>query len=341
MLTTDNRYSVSHPHHFGQDKRRAGETRTLVVVVLTLVTMAVEISAGMYFGSMALLADGLHMGSHALALGIAVFTYVYTRRHAHDARFNFGTGKVNTLGGFTGAVLLALFALMMAWASVERLAYPVEIAFNQAILVAIAGLIVNGVSVFILGEGEGAHHEHPHSHDHERDHDHDHDHGHARGHKHSHDHNLRSAYLHVLADALTSLFAIVALLSGKYLGWVWMDPFMGIVGAVMVGLWSRGLLISTVRVLLDMQAPKEILEGVRRSLEGDGSTRVTDLHVWSVGPCLYAAAINVVADAPQPAQYYRDLVPPEFGLVHATIEVIGAGDAERGGAENAEGHRES
>lgn len=335
MLTIDNRYSVSHPHHFGQDKRRAGETRTLVVVALTLVTMAVEISAGMYFGSMALLADGLHMGSHALALGIAVFAYVYTRRHAHDSRFNFGTGKVNTLGGFTGAVLLALFALMMVWASVERLVYPVEIAFNQAILVAIAGLIVNGVSVFILGEGEEAHHEHPHSHDHERDH------GHAHSHKHTHDHNLRSAYLHVLADALTSLFAIVALLSGKYLGWVWMDPFMGIVGAVMVGLWSRGLLIATVRVLLDMQAPKEILEGVRESLEVDRNTRVTDLHVWSVGPCLYAAAINVVTDAPQPAHYYRDLIPPEFGLVHATIEVIVAGDMERRGAENAEGRRES
>ena len=333
MPTTENPYSISHPHHFGQDKRRAGEARTLVVVVLTLVTMAVEIGAGMYFGSMALLADGLHMGSHALALGIAVFTYVYTRRHAHDRRFNFGTGKVNTLGGFTGALLLALFALMMAWASVERLVYPVEIAFNQAILVAIAGLVVNGVSVFILGEGEEAHHARAHSHDRDGDQGHDH------GHEHTHDHNLRSAYLHVLADALTSLFAIVALLSGKYLGWIWMDPFMGIVGAALVGLWSRGLLVSTMRVLLDMQAPKAVLEGVRERLEGDGSTRVTDLHVWSVGTRLYAAAINVVTDVPRPAQYYRDLIPPELGLVHATIEVI-AGETECRGVASAEGRRE-
>lgn len=330
MFKDHSRYSANHTHHFGQDKRRPGETRTMFVAALTLIFMAVEVTAGLYYGSMALLADGLHMGSHAFALGIAVFAYVYTRRHAHDARFNFGTGKVNALGGFTGAVLLALFAVMMAWASCERLVFPVEIAFNQAILVAVLGLIVNGISVFILGAGEEEHpgHAHPHSPDHDHDHGHEqpHPHGHAHGHGHAHDHNLRSAYLHVLADALTSLFAIMALLSGKYLGWVWMDPLMGIVGAVMVGIWSRGLLISAARVLLDMQASGTIVDEVHRSLETDGRTRVTDLHLWSVGPGLYAAAINVVTDAPKPSNYYREQIPPELGVVHATVEVIEAGE---------------
>lgn len=302
-----------HDHEFGQDRRRPGEIRTIFVVVITLVTMGVEIGAGLAFGSMALLADGLHMGSHAIALGIAVFAYVYTRRHARDGRFNFGTGKVNALGGFTGAILLALFAVMMAWASLERLLFPVAIAFNQAILVAVAGLIVNGISVFILG-GRSEEEEYGHHHNHV--------HGHEHGH--THDHNLRSAYLHVLADALTSVFAIIALLSGKYLGWVWMDPFMGIAGAVLVGVWSRGLVLSTTRVLLDMQAPDAIIAAVRNSLEQDGEARVTDLHVWSIGPCLYAAAINLVASTPRPAEYYHDLIPQDLGLVHVTIEVIEA-----------------
>ncbi|NLV43652.1 MAG: CDF family Co(II)/Ni(II) efflux transporter DmeF [Candidatus Hydrogenedentes bacterium] len=302
-----------HDHKFGQDRRRPGEKRTIFVVVITLVTMGVEIGAGLAFGSMALLADGLHMGSHAVALGIAVFAYVYTRRHARDGRFNFGTGKVNALGGFTGAILLVLFAVMMAWASLERLLFPVAIAFNQAILVAVAGLIVNGISVFILG-GRNEEEEYGHHHNHV--------HGHEHGH--THDHNLRSAYLHVLADALTSVFAIIALLSGKYLGWVWMDPFMGIAGAVLVGVWSRGLVLSTTRVLLDMQAPDAIVAAVRNSLEQDGEARVTDLHVWSIGPCLYAAAINLVTSTPRQAEYYHDMIPPELGLVHVTIEVIQA-----------------
>lgn len=312
-MNTKQQAPGAHDHKFGQDRRRPGEKRTIFVVVITLVTMGVEIGAGLAFGSMALLADGLHMGSHAVALGIAVFAYVYTRRHARDGRFNFGTGKVNALGGFTGAILLALFAVMMAWASLERLLFPVAIAFNQAILVAVAGLIVNGISVFILG-GRNEEEEYGHHHNHV--------HGHEHGH--THDHNLRSAYLHVLADALTSVFAIIALLSGKYLGWVWMDPFMGIAGAVLVGVWSRGLVLSTTRVLLDMQAPDTIVAAVRNSLEHDGEARVTDLHVWSIGPCLYAAAINLVTSTPRQAEYYHDMIPPELGLVHVTIEVIQA-----------------
>jgi len=295
-----------HTHDFGQDRKRPGEGRTVLVAGLTAAMMVVEIAAGLAFGSMALLADGLHMGSHAVALGIAVFAYVYARRHAHDTRFSFGTGKVNALGGFTGAVLLALFAIMMAWESVERLLYPVAIAFNQAILVAVAGLLVNGLSVLILGH-EGHAHEH---------HDHDHDH-------HHHDHNLRSAYLHVLADALTSLFAIAALLTGKYLGWTWMDPIMGVVGAILVAVWSRGLLLATSRVLLDLQAPEDVREAIRESLEREDNTRVTDLHVWAIGPNLPAAAIAVVTPAPQPAAHYRALLPDGLNLVHVTIEVHG------------------
>ena len=213
-----------HAHVFGQDEKKQGESRTLFVIVLTSAMMVLEIVAGLHFGSMALLADGLHMASHAAALGISAFAYVYARRHAHDERFSFGTGKVNALGGFTGAILLSFFTLFMVWESVERVLNPVSIAFNQAILVAVLGLLVNGISVWILGL-------------------HSHDHGH------SHDHNLRSAYLHVLADALTSFTAIFALLAAKYFGLVWMDPLMGIVGALMVARWSLGLLKSTGDVL--------------------------------------------------------------------------------------------
>lgn len=303
-----------HSHAFGQDRKRAGEGRTVLVASLTGLMMVVEIAAGLAFGSMALLADGLHMGSHAVALGIAVFAYVYARRHAHDGRFSFGTGKVNALGGFTGAVLLALFALGMAWESVERLLYPVSIAFNQAILVAVLGLVVNGLSVLILGQ-EDHHHDHP-----------EHEHGH---HHHHHDHNLRSAYLHVLADALTSVFAIAALLSGKYLGWAWMDPVMGVVGAILVAVWSRGLLLATTRVLLDMQAPVDLREAVRERLEREDGSRVADLHVWSVGPNLYAAAVCVVAREPRAAEHYHGLLRSEERIAHVTVEVHRDGEGER------------
>jgi cation diffusion facilitator family transporter len=305
-----------HTHDFGQDRKRPGEGRTVLVAVLTAAMMAVEITAGIAFGSMALLADGLHMGSHGVALGIAVFAYVYARRHAHDPRFSFGTGKVNALGGFTGAVLLALFAVMMAWESVERLLYPVPIAFNLAILVAVLGLVVNGLSVLILGHGDQAHrHAHAHADEHRV-----HDHGDHQHHRH-HDHNLRSAYLHVVADALTSVFAIASLLTGKYLGWAWMDPLMGVVGAVMVALWSRGLLAVTSRVLLDMQASEGVCHALRESLEREEGIRVADLHVWSIGPNLYAAAVSLIADDPKPTEHYRNRLPADLSLAHVTLEV--------------------
>ena len=306
--------------------------------------MIVEIVAGIIYGSMALLADGLHMASHTVALSINAFAYIYARRHAHDARFSFGTGKVNTLGGYTGAVLLAGFALAMAIESIGRFIDPVPIAFNQAIFVAVLGLVVNGVSVLILGRH---HHGHDHEHDHEHeqghehahaaapehhhahdvdhDHEHEHDHGHDHDHaQHHHDHNLVSAYLHVLADALTSLLAIFALLAAKYFGFVWADPLMGIVGALLVARWSLGLLHSTSIVLLDRQGPDELCATIRNRLEQEPATRVVDLHLWAIGPRMYSAVVAVVADEPREPEYYKRLIPQGLGVVHTVVEVHSA-----------------
>lgn len=300
-----------HSHSFGQDLKRPGESRTLLVIALTFVMMLVEIAAGIAFGSMALLADGLHMGSHTVALGINAFAYVYARRHAHSSRYSFGTGKVNTLGGYTGAVLLAVFAAIMAFESILRLIDPVSIAFDQAIGVAVVGLLVNGVSVFILGVNHDHGHEHGHSHEH-----------HGHGHHHHHDHNLKSAYLHVLADALTSLLAIFALLIGKYFGAVWMDPVMGIVGAILVARWSLGLLKSTSGILLDEQADEALLETVRSSIEKDASCTVVDLHIWTVAPGIHSAIISVVTTTPRNASFYKERLPDSLSLKHISIEVF-------------------
>ena len=286
-----------HTHTFGQDRRRDGERRSFVVILLTTATMIVEIVAGILYGSMALLADGLHMASHAAALTITVAAYVYARRHATDARYSFGTGKVNALAGFTGALLLAIFAAGMAFESFDRLLSPVEIVFNHALVVAVVGLAVNAASVFLLGEG--------------REHEHEHE--------HHHDHNLRSAYLHVLADALTSVAAIVALLAGKYFGLVWMDPVMGVVGAILVGRWSWGLLRDTSGVLLDRQAPASITDRVRAAIEPHGE--IIDLHVWSIGPGIHACIVSVGCDRAMGPEDYQPLIPKELGVVHLTVEV--------------------
>jgi len=299
-----------HDHTFGQDRKKPGELRTLIVVLLTAVTMVVEIAAGLLFGSMALLADGLHMGSHATALAIAMFAYIYARRHAHDERFCFGTGKVNSLAGFAGAILLALFSLMMAGESIERLVNPVEIAFNQALVVAVVGLIVNGLSVVILGHGGIGEADLEETWSAEQRH----------GHRHDHDHNLRSAYLHVLADTLTSLLAIVALLAGKYGGHFWLDPVMGIVGAILVARWSLGLLMSTSRVLLDHQGPAPLRDAVRQHVDQRGD-EVADLHLWAVAPGKYALILAVVSADPQAAEIYRKSLPEIVRVEHLTIEV--------------------
>ena len=317
-----------HDHAFGQDTRRPGERRTQFVIAITATMMVVEIVAGVLFGSMALLADGLHMASHAAALTINAFAYVYARQHARDAAYSFGTGKVNTLGGFTGAVLLAGFALVMAVESVQRLVVPLPIAFDQAIFVAVVGLIVNGVSMLILGHDHGHDHTRDHADDHDHNDHHDHDHHHHAHEGGRHDHNLVSAYLHVLADALTSVLAIAALLAAKYFGYTWMDPLMGIVGAVLVARWSIGLLRATSAVLLDRSASEPVRDEIRASLEAADGNRVVDLHVWCIGPNLYSVVAVVVAPVPRAPQHYKSLLPTDLGIVHATVEVH-ASDAAR------------
>ncbi len=299
-------------HSFGQDKQRPGEKRMVIVIAITAVMMAIEIVAGMAYGSMALLADGLHMASHVAALSVSAFAYVYARRHAHDSRFSFGTGKVNALGGFAGAVLLGAFAGVMAWESVERLIRgEISISFNEAIIVAVVGLIVNGACALVLG----------HTHEH---------HGESGEHEHCdhrHDHNLRAAYFHVIADALTSVLAIIALIVAKYSGMVWPDPVVGIVGALIVGHWAFGLVRATSRILLDRQAPAFIQDAIRSSIEAENAHQVVDLHVWSIGPQLYAAEIVVLSDDRQPPIYYKNMLPHDVGLVHVTIEVHSPDDS--------------
>ena len=319
-MCKDNLHLWRHSHAFGQDIKRPGETRTLIVIAITATMMVVEISAGIAYGSMALLADGLHMASHTAALSVNAFAYIYARRHAHNEIFSFGTGKVNTLGGYTGAMFLAGFALVMVWESVDRLIVPVEIAFNQAILVAVVGLIVNGASVVIL-----KHHRQPelakdipeqfeahtHSHDHSADH-------YSYPH---HDYNLISAYLHVLADALTSLLAIFALLGAKYFGFIWADPAMGIVGTILVGRWSLMLLHSTSIILLDREGPDDMRGIITSRIEAKNDNRVTDLHIWAVGPNIYSVIVSLVTQHPKPPDHYKNLVPPGLGVMHMAVEV--------------------
>lgn len=304
----------THDHGFGQDRVRPAEFRTLLVVALTAVTMVAEVAAGIAFGSIALLTDGLHMASHAAALGISLLAYVFARRHARNRAFSFGTGKVNALAGFASALLLVFVTLLMLWESLHRLVDPVAISFDQALVVTLAGLAVNIASAAILMRG-------PSGDDAEHDHyGHDHDHGHGHGHAHEeHDHNLRGAILHVLADIATSVLAVLALLGGKHLGASWLDPAMGIVGAAVIARWSWGLLRDTGRVLLDQEAPAELREAVRGAIEADGDSRIADLHVWSIGPGLFTTVLSVVSHEPRSPEHYKALIPT--GLVHPVVEV--------------------
>ncbi len=312
----------NHEHSFGQDKKRSSETRTIIVILITASMMCIEIVAGLAYGSMALLADGLHMASHTAALSISAYAYYFARKRAHDRSFSFGTGKVNSLGGYTGAILLLIFALMMVYESIHRLLKPEDILYNQAILVAVIGLIVNGASMLILGHDEHHHHGHDHhGHDH---HGHDH-HGHDHhGHDHhGHDHNLRAAYLHVLADTLTSFLAIIALLAAKFYAWNWMDPIMGIIGAILITKWSIGLLKQSGNVLLDRQGPDHLVKRVEKVIKSMPSKpEIVDLHIWLIGPNIFSAAITVLVNE---EKCIGCLIKSEIknisAIVHTTIEV--------------------
>ncbi len=306
-----------HPHHFTQDDSQS-ERRTRIVIGLTLTMMVLEITAGLAFGSMALLADGWHMATHVAALSITAIAYWYARRHADNPRYSFGTGKVGVLGGFASAIALAVVALVMALESLQRFFQDVTIQFPEAIAVAVVGLIVNLLSALLLRDHHDHHHHHSHAHDHDHDHDHhDHDHDHT----HHHDHNLRAAYLHVLADALTSLLAIIALVAGMFLGWIWLDAVMGIVGALVITRWSWGLLCDTSAILLDSDVASSKVEAVRAAIEADADNRVADLHVWRVGPHHLAAIISVVTHYPQPPEYYKALLQDMPDLAHLSVEV--------------------
>lgn len=295
-----------HSHEFHQDASES-ERRTFYVVILTFVMMVIEIAAGYHYGSMALLADGWHMGTHVAALSISLFAYSYARKHAKNPYFSFGTGKVSSLGGFASAIALAVVAFLMGLESIERLLSPQSIRFNEAMMVASIGLVVNLVSAWLL---HGSHsHAHGHSH---TGHDH-----------HHHDHNLRAAYLHVIADALTSVLAIVALLCGKALGWIWMDALMGIVGAIVISKWSWGLIRETSGVLLDATPDKELADKVSQLIETDSDNRISDLHLWRVGANQFAAIISIVTHNPQEPGYYKGLLAELNGLSHITIEVNG------------------
>lgn len=289
-----------HSHDFIPQSHHRNERQTRFVIALTATMMVAEIVAGSRFNSMALLADGWHMGSHASALGITAFAYWFARRHRNNPRFSFGTWKVGVLGGFSSAVVLAVIALLVAWESAGRLFNPKSIGFDEAIGVAVVGLLVNLLSAWLLRDG--------------------HNHGVHDGHH--HDHNLRAAYLHVLADALTSVTAIVALGAGKILGWVWMDPLMGIVGSLVIARWSYGLLRETSVILLDGAAPAETMKKLRGALEEGSGDLVSDLHVWHVGPGKLAALVTVVSDEPKAAEDYREVLRGAVELAHVTIEVI-------------------
>lgn len=294
------RTDYSHPHMFLGSAHDENARRTLWVVVLTVVMMIGEITAGYITGSMALLADGFHMATHAGALGIAAVAYGYAKRHASSRRYSFGTGKVGDLGGFASALILGMVSLGIGIESVIRLLQPTDVQFGSATLIAVVGLLVNVVSALLLGHGHG--------------HDHDHDHHHP-----GHDNNLKSAYFHVIADALTSVLAIVALLAGRYLGWVWLDPVMGIVGAIVIARWAWSLMGVTAAVLLD-QTDTHVAEEIRERVEKPGDATITDLHVWRVGPQAHAAIVSVVGGITADADSIRERLKPVHEISHLTVE---------------------
>ena len=304
----------THEHSFDQGSD-AAERGTRLVMWITAAMMVIEITAGWWYNSMALLADGWHMSSHAVAIGLSSMAYATARRYAKDPRFAFGTWKIEVLGGFASAIFLLGVAAMMVVGSVERIVSPQPIQYQEAIVIAVLGLAVNLVCALILGKV----HHHDHGHGHSHDHDHHHDHGHH------HDLNLKSAYLHVIADAATSVLAIVALIGGLIYGWSWLDPAMGIVGAVLVAVWAKGLIVETGKVLLDREMDHPVVDEIREVVvtgADAGETRITDLHVWRVGKSVYSCALTVVThDASLTPDDIRRRMAIHEEIVHSTIEV--------------------
>ncbi|MGP1831785.1 cation diffusion facilitator family transporter [Shewanella frigidimarina] len=365
-----------HQHNFTSVNEQ-NVKRTWYVLVITVITMAVEVIAGTIYGSMALLADGWHMGTHAAAFCITLFTYSYAKKHANSDKFSFGVGKVGVLGGYTSAIALAIVAIIMLVESLHRLWSPIEIQFNQSILVAIIGLVVNIASMFILGHehhghdhGDHKHHSHKHDdherHSHEHDdhklhsHEHDdherhsHEHNDHKHHSHEHDdhklhshehddhkhhshehddhkhhshehhsgndHNLKAAYFHVLADALTSVLAICALLVGKFLGWYWLDPIMGIVGAVVITKWALGLMKQTSPILLDENIDEDYQLDIVNTID-DEQTKVTDIHIWRISADHYSASIAICTTTDASVESFKHSLNKFDKLSHLTIEV--------------------
>ncbi len=309
-----------HRHVYLGRKHARHERRTWLVVGLTAVMMVAEIVGGTIYGSMALVADGWHMSTHAGAIALAALAYRLARRHADNAHFSFGTGKFGELAGFTSAVILGVISLLIGYESVQRLFSPVAISFEQAIFIAVVGLSVNLVTAWLLYDED---HHHHHAHD-DEDHDHGHEHDDHRQHGHhrvdARDHNLRAAYFHVLADAMTSVLAIAALLAGSLYGWIFMDPVMGVVGAIVIASWSLGLMRSAGAVLIDMVPDRRLVGRIRRCLEIEGD-RVADLHLWRLGPGHCALIAAVVSDRPRPPDAYKVRLDGIGGLSHITIEV--------------------
>ncbi len=308
-----------HASHAGVGR---AEARTRIVVGVTAAMMVLEIVVGKITGSLALTADGWHMATHAGALGLSALAYVFARRRAADPRYTFGTGKTYALAGYTSAVLLGLVALWMGVESARRLISPVTIQFAEALPIAVLGLAVNLVCAVVLGVGHDDHgHDHGHPHGHGLAHGEDHGRGHAEHHGHGHDHNLRSAYLHVIADAFTSVLAIVALLAGKYLRWTVLDPLMGIVGAVVISRWAFDLARGSARQLLDAAVEPHRTERLRSALEAEGTSRVLDLHLWEIGPNRRACVVAVAEHEPREASHYRERVRAVEDVCHLTVEV--------------------
>ena len=317
-----------HAHLFLGAKHDRHERRTWFVVALTAVMMVAEIVGGTVYGSMAVVADGWHMSTHAGALMIAALAYRFARRHALDPRFTFGTGKVGELAAFTSAVILALIAAAIGYEAVMRLYAPVTIDFVQATWLAAIGLGVNLASAWLLFDSDHHHSHHDDDHDHDHGHERDHSHDHRHHGHHMHDSNIRAAYVHVLADALTSVLAIAALLAGRFFGWVFMDPLMALVGVLVILSWSVGLIRSAGTVLLDMLPDRRLAGAIRKRLEIDGD-RVSDLHLWRLGPGHAGLIVAVVSDRPQDPAIYKLRLDGMAGLSHVTVEVHRCPDHER------------